>query len=329
MMPQRTYFRILVLLIGLAVASVAAAQDLTVHVVSSLRSCADCDATDEQALVMYLHEDQLRMDQGPYSMLIRLSGGFRGLLLLDHGARRAQYLPMEVIAAGEALIDATGTGTAEDATTALEETFGGLAPALTIELVQNGEVEIVEVASRHVSWSNTGSAGLPFAAADERMGGQIPAEQMEEFSEYMRVVQTTSGWSWVDPEIPGSEHLAAFFTTLAQMGVNPYALSSDDPGAMAGIGMFAALTGTMGQIAQHGLPHHTASVTIVELRFGGELAAMAPMLEGMLPPLVSASTSRVHRVDVDPIDNPEALFYGGGTPPGYEVQTLESVAVMD
>ena len=230
---------------------------------------------------------------------------------------------MELIAAGEALVDATGTGSVENATTHLEEALGGFVPSSTIEVVQNGETQILEVASERVSWSSTSSAGLPFAAADERIAGQVPAEQWEELTEYLRVEQTTSGWSWVDPTVPGSDLLANFFAALAQTGLNPYAVSFDDAGAASGVGMFASLVGTMAQVFQHGMPHHTASATVVELKFGGQLAAMASMLEGMLPPLVSASTSRVQRVDVDPIDNADDLFFEGGMPPGYEVVAVE------
>lgn len=307
------------------VGSLAWAQDVWLEWETTwieCRSFSDCNQADGGASYMWLRGDELRMDDGTYGFLIRLSGPYAGFTMLDHGARTAHFLPMAAVRLGESMVNAIGTSRQPDSDWLSTIVEKGLMPCAscehTIEVIRDGVAEVMTVSPRMVEWSTAAAATLPLELAAEMNEQSLPPE----YKDMIVMYSTTRGWSLVDERIPGREQLAAFFAALSEAtdGNRHYFQTLTE-----------GLTAGMSRVLMDGMPVSSTSMTQMHMLLGGPLESLGPMLEGMFAGMMPLPTTSMHRlvaVSLDPIINEYDVFFYGGMPDDYTVEELVSLPTL-
>jgi hypothetical protein len=263
---------------------------------------------DENGAVPYtmsISGQEMRMDQGPRSVIFRPTGERPGFLFIDHEARRVDFLPSSTVAAGEAAVSAETAveyETSPDPLPGLE----ALAPIPTsVRLIRNGQEEVVPLDLQKIGFHYEGDATLP---GMDQAG--IPTEMADMIKTVLRIESRAS----VAPELEGAGTIPAFYEGMAEAG-------AATPGASFA-SMSEGLVAVNNQIAAAGFPIWVGSVTRVDVEVEGP---MAQMMEGMLRKMPgmgnTLSVSVVESISTDPVDR--SLFYDGGMPPDYRVTVLD------
>lgn len=267
---------------------------------------------DEDGTVPYtmsIRGPEMRMDQGTRSLIFRPTGERPGFLLIDHEARRVDFLPSATAAVGEASVSAETVvryETSPDPLPGLE----ALAPIPTsVKLIRNGEELVVPLDLQKIGFHFEGDATLP---GMDQAG--IPPEMADMIKTVLRIESRAS----VAPEMEGAGAIRAFYQGMAEAGaVTP-------GGSFAS--MSEGLVAVNNEIAAAGFPIWVGSVTRVDVEVEGP---MARMMEGMLKKMPgmgnTLSVSVVESISTDPVD--PGIFYDGGMPPDYRLTVLDAGGV--
>lgn len=261
------------------------------------------DESGEHPFTMIIKGREARIDQGGLSMIFRPSGPQPGLLFLDHQAKRVDFLPSDMIVAGEAIVAAE-----TDASAVAQTGFSGwpAAPA-TVTVIEQGVSREVAPQQGLVGYKYEGSSTLP------AMGeAGIPPEMKD----MIKVVLKVDGVAAVDPTLPGASTAAAFYQEMAQSSLSSNSMTS---------GMMAVNAG----LASNGLPVWVGSISEVYIEVGGPMAGMMQGMLANMPGLEQKKTysvSTITTIDTSPVD--PALLYDGGMPPGYEVNVIDMAEAM-
>ena len=305
----------------------ASAQDLAlVYSVNSSQFDPNTGAAigdvEEIGGLMTIHGDQMRVEDDTGNvMLIRLSGPYAGFMFLESGGSgTATFIEMDLARTVD------GELTAADALSSflvvsplLVETwpigrsipYSCLEPVegpicdMSVDVYRDGVMETVIIDAYELEIRQTiGSGFLPGMTPDDEiseLGGM-----MDQFP--IRVMSQSDVLTRYSNEVPGFEILSDFYLALSEQMKAGWVRS-----------MVQALTYSMSLDASEGFPVVTITFHQTKLVVSDELAMIRPMLE-MVGPAPSVSLSVLRAVDVDPLVDPDSLFYGGGVPPGYTLE---------
>jgi len=271
------------MLLALLPFAVAAQADLTVKGENFVAEGDSDDFRPEGEFTLSIKDDQMRTDS---------SDGQVSMLIRPAADGTHEYVFLDHAERKAMIMPREMAGRAEPVTSATTDNF--VRPVGTDE---NGLLR--------VEYGYVGSASLPGGVG----GGEIPAE----LKDMIAVVMEVQGIAMVEPEAEGSEELVEFSRMLAS-GMGNVEGSS---------GLTQGLATSMLHVAAHGMPMETQTTTEIRIRVNAE-GPMRGMIESManrMPNMKSRSRSVVHEVSTDSVD--ASLFYDGGFPEGYAVETMQ------
>lgn len=337
-MPNRT---LLTAIAALLLGATALAQDVRFEFRAiTVQYDVDTPATLGEQISsgrMAIHGDQMRVeDDAGNVMLIRLSGDFAGFMFLDTGARKAYFLEQGLAQVTEetftmAAVDGGPVGSTFPS--ALAPMLDGWVPLIClnnepgactvdVEVTQGGSTQVVTVAADIVQFHQTvGTGTLPGMMEDlppevKALMGNADGAGEPPF----RVRSQTDTLGRYSDQLPGHEALWNFYLLL----------SSELGGVdFAAIGPLAAtLSLGLAASASLGFPVVVQNWQETKIDVAPQLAMLGPMLEAISPlPIVSVSV--LESVNVDPIEDPEALFYNGNPPDGYTLEVLSELLTQE
>lgn len=260
------------------------------HADVTIKGTSASDGDAPTPFTMYLKDGQMRMDSADggenVSMLIRpTADGSHEYVFLDHGRRQAMTMPR---------------AQADQAERSVSAKTDAVVRVLDDE-VDEGPILGYPVSKVEYAFAGSGSLPVPD-------GQEIP----DELAEMMSITVQVEGTSLVAQDADGADELAEFYSAIgAGMG--------DVDGAP---GLTQGLVSGMLMVAAHGVPLKTTTTTEIKIAVNasGPMRAMIEAMTSRMPNMKSTSTSEVTDISTDPVD--AALFYGGGLPEGYAVETL-------
>jgi hypothetical protein len=278
----------------------AVSGDLTVEAINY-------DASGRTPVTISVKDNQMRIDQSQKSLIFRVSGPQPGMLMLDHAAKRVDFLPSQVISAGQLTVSAETRALQYETTPEALPRLEQLAPfPTTVAIVRNGIRQVVPVKLSEVGFYYEGDATLP--GMDQ---AAIPADMKQ----LMKVVMRIDSRARVDASLEGAGTLAALYGEMVKLGASESAA-----------GMMAMTSGLMAinrDIASTGFPLWVGTKTEIRVSVDGPMAGMMERMFSRMPGVGSTlAVSVVESISTDPVD--AALFYGGGMPPDYELRVLEA-----
>ena len=278
----------------------AASGDLTVEAINY-------DASGRTPVTIYVKDSQMRIDQSQKSLLFRVSGPQPGMLMLDHAAKRVDFLPSQVIAGGQLTVSAETRTLQYETTPEALPRLEQMAPfPTTVTIVRNGIRQVVPVNLSEVGFYYEGDATLP---------GMNDAAIPPDMKARIKVVMRIDSRARVDASLEGSGTLAALYAEMVKLGASESAA-----------GMMAMTSGLMAinrDIAFTGFPLWVGTKTDIRVGVDGPMAGMMERMFSRIPGVGSTlAVSVVESISTDPVD--AALFYDGGMPPDYTLRVLEA-----
>ncbi len=266
---------------------------------------------DRQAI--YLKADQMRIDLLPApthdganedspasSILIRFSGQPAGMLFINHETNRIQMLSsLRAIN-----VPQSANGVSDPS-------------ANPVRVEKRAETrQILGYAAQRYDFAFSGNVD-PLVL----LGQQLPAG----IAGLINIKLQVSGSSWVVPGMAGASELAGFFAQLAQRQLTLGMLGPTSPEAAQDLSLLSpalssALTEVLAQITREGFPLLTQTQSNMKVDMEG---AMADLIQGTLESMgmggQHSTESAFTAVDNESLA-PE-LFYNGGLPKGYSLNT--------
>jgi hypothetical protein len=273
--------------------------DLTVEAVNY-------DESGRTPVTIYVKDSQMRIDQSGNSLIFRVSGPYPGMLMLNHAARRVDFLPSRVISAGQLTVSAETKVLQYEMSPEALPRLERMAPfPTTVTIVRNGTRQVVPVNLSEVNLYYEGDATLP---------GMDQAGIPPDVKEMVKVVMRIDSRARVDASLEGAATLAALYGEMIKLGASESAA-----------GMMAMTSGLMAinrDIAFSGFPLWVGTKTEIRVGVKGPMAGMMERMFSRMPGVGSTfAVSVVESISTDPVD--AALFYDGGMPPGYIVRALD------
>lgn len=247
---------------------------------------------------LYLKHGQMRIDQVTTAMingqagdsvdasiLIRFEGTPAGVLLLDHQSRTvevAAHLP---------------AGAAPD-------------PSGTSAVITRREESQVLAGFHSWRYDYTFNGPIdPSTLPGLQLSPQMRAMMQLEFA--------VTGTSWLVPDMPGQQELAAFFTRMAANGVTLGELAGP-MGSLLSPSLSAGLTGLLADLSREGFPMNVTSQAQVMSTAGGQMAIMVDStLQGLGIPTRFVTETAVDSLNTTEVSS--SLFYQSGLPAGYQL----------